>query len=115
MAQKAGRQRIQRLLAALPPLQDLLRGSLLERQTFHPASTACATCASGKGHHQWVLNVNYPGGKTRQTTLHPDQVSQARQQLANLAQVRETLEQICEFNRQHLRSERDQRRKAEHD
>src|SRR5438128_869221 len=62
------------ILAKLPPLEDLLRGSLLQRRTFHPSGVACSTCASGKGHRQWVLNVNYPGGKTRQITLHPDQL-----------------------------------------
>jgi hypothetical protein len=115
MSRRVASQRIPKLLAALPPLQDILRGSLLERHTFHPAGITCATCASGKGHHQWVLNVNYPGGKTRQITLHPDQVIQVRQQLANLVQVRETLEQICEFNQQRLRSEREQHRRGEHD
>ena len=78
-----------KLVAQLPPLDDLLRGSVLERHTFHPPAVSCATCASGKGHHQWVLNVNYPGAKNRQITLHPDQVPQVRRQLVNLDRVRE--------------------------
>lgn len=98
------------LLAKLPPLDELLRGSLLERRTFHPAGITCSTCASGKGHHQWVLNVNYPGGKTRQITLHPDQLPQVRRQIANLDCVRRILEQICERNQQRLRAERDRHR-----
>ena len=44
-----------------PNLGDILRGSLLHRKTFH--SQGCAKCARGAGHPQWVLNVNYPGGK----------------------------------------------------
>jgi hypothetical protein len=96
-----------KLLAQLPPLGDLLRGSVLERHTFHPSAVACATCASGKGHRQWVLNVNYPGAKTRQVTLHPDQVAQVRRQIANLDRVRHILEQICEMNQQQLRRQRD--------
>jgi hypothetical protein len=96
-----------KLLGQLPPLDDLLRGSLLERHTFHPSAVSCSTCASGKGHHQWVLNVNYPGAKTRQITLHPDQVAQVRRQIANLDRVRQIIEQICETNQQQLRRQRE--------
>ena len=103
------------LLAALPSLSDILRGSLLERHTFHPSSVKCATCASGKGHQQWVLNANYPGGKNRQITLHPAQLDQVRRQIANLDRIRETLEQICEGNQQQLRVQRDQLRSASDD
>ena len=101
-----------KLLAQLPLLDDLLRGSLLERHTFHSPAVACATCAGGKGHHQWVLNVNYPGAKTRQITLHPDQVDQVRRQIANLDRVRQILEQICEANQQQLRQQRERLRSA---
>jgi hypothetical protein len=102
------------LLAKLPPLHDLLRGSLLERHTFHPSDVSCKTCLSGKGHHQWVLNVNYSGAKTRQITLHPHQVDQVRRQIANLDRARQILEQICETNQQQLRQQRD-RLRSTHD
>jgi hypothetical protein len=105
-------QTARKLVAQLPPLHDVLRGSVLERHTFHPSAVSCATCASGKGHHQWVLNVNYPGAKTRQVTLHPDQVAQARRQIANLNRVRQILEQICETNQEQLRQQRDRLRSA---
>ena len=98
------------LLAALPALSDVLRGSLLERHTFHPSTVNCATCASGKGHLQWVLNVNYPSGKNRQLHLHPAQLDQVRRQIGNLDRIRETIEQICEANQQQLRAQRDELR-----
>jgi len=101
-----------RLLAQLPPLEDVLRGSLLQRHTFHPAAISCSTCHSGQGHLQWVLNVNYPGGKTRQITLHPKQIAQVRRQIANLDRVRHILEQICESNQQQLYAERKRLRSA---
>ncbi len=106
--------RTAKLLAFLPPLDALLRGSLLERHTFHPAAVSCATCASGQGHLQWVLNVNYPGAKNRQITLHPKQLPHVRRQLQNLERVRQILEQICELNQEALRKERDQLRSADH-
>jgi len=108
-------QAVRTLLTQLPPLNDLLRGSVLERRTFHPSAVSCATCASGKGHHQWVLNVNYPGAKTRQVTLHPDQVAQARRQIANLDRARQIFEQVCEMNQQQLRRQRDLLRGGAHD
>ena len=104
-----------KLLAGLPPLDAILRGSLLERHTFHPTAVSCATCARGKGHLQWVLNVNYPGAKNRQISIHPAQVPQVRQQLENLDRVRQTLEQVCEINQQRLRKDRAQRRRQDHD
>jgi hypothetical protein len=112
MTHKAASAPLKKVLAKLPPLPDLLRGSLLDRHTFHPAGVPCATCASGKGHRQWVLNVNYPGGKTRQIALHPDQLAQVRRQIANLDRVRRVLEQVCEHNQRRLRAERNRQRRA---
>lgn len=112
MTQKAASRPFLKLLGNLPPLDDLLRGSLLERCIFHPSGISCATCASGQGHRQWVLSVNYPGGKNRQITLHPDQVPQVRRQIANLDRVRRILEQLCEKNQQQLRAERSRLRSA---
>jgi uncharacterized protein DUF6788 len=111
MTRKQADNALRKLLRALPPLDELLRGSLLERHTFHPSSISCATCASGQGHLQWVLNVIYPGGQTRQISLHPDQISQVRRQIANLARTREILEQVCQLNQQLLRAERIQLRR----
>jgi len=108
MSRKKGpEQAARKLVAQLPHLHDLLRGSVLERHTFHPSAVSCATCASGKGHHQWVLNVNYPGAKTRQITLHADQVAQVRRQIANLDRVRQILERVCEINQLQLPRQRD--------
>src|SRR2546425_5473347 len=98
MNHRQAQRAIRKLLAGLPPLAEILRGSLFERHTFHPSTVACATCAKGQGHRQWVLNVNYPGGKTRQISLHADQVSQVRQYIADRDRVRQMLEQVCEVN-----------------
>ena len=104
-----------KLASSLPPLHDILRGSLLRRHTFHPSSVSCSTCVNGKGHLQWVLNVNYPGAKTRQITVHPSQVSRVRQQLRNLDRARHVLEQVCEINQRLLRAERIRLRSQDRD
>ena len=113
MARRSSPKQTDKLLARLPDLHNVLRGSLLERHTFHPAGVSCATCAGGEGHRQWVLNVNYPGAKNRQITLHPDQVDQVRRQIANLDRVRQILEQISESNQQQLRQQRDRLRSSD--
>src|SRR5436309_15863482 len=106
MAQK-GHTNLDRLLAKLPSLGDILRGSLLHRTTFH--SQGCSKCASGRGHPQWVLNVNYPGGKNRQISLHRDQLPQVRLWLKNYRQLKKTLEAISELNQRSLRAQSLQR------
>jgi hypothetical protein len=91
------------LLRDLPDLGDILRGSLLERIIRH--RQGCPKCERGEGHPVSVLAVTYPGGRTRQISLHPEQVPQVRRQLENYHRVKDTLEQICELNQESLRAE----------
>jgi len=100
-----------RLAATLSNLGGVLRGSLFERTVHH--SSGCPKCARGQGHPQWVLNVNYPGGKTRQLSLRPDQAPEVRQALDHYRQVKETLEAISELNQFLVRLDRDQSRGKE--
>jgi len=94
------------LLARVTDLGDVLRGSLLERTVHH--SSGCPKCARGEGHPLWVLNVGYPGGRTRQLSLRPDQVPQVRKALDHYREVKQTLEAISELNQQLLRLDRDE-------
>jgi len=94
-----------KLVADLANLGEVLRGSLFERTIHH--SSGGPKCARGEGHPLWVLNVGYPGGKTRQLSLRPEQVPQVRQALEHYHQVRETLEAISELNQSLLRLDRD--------
>jgi hypothetical protein len=54
----------------------------------------------------WVLNVNYPGGGTRQLSLRPEQVPQVRRALKKSRQIKQALEAISELNQKLLRLER---------
>ena len=65
-----------KVAAQLCSASEILRGSLLQRTVRH--SSGCLKCARGEGHPLWVLNVGYPGGKTRQVSLRPSQVPQVR-------------------------------------
>jgi hypothetical protein len=94
------------LAAQLSGLGQVLRGSLFERTIHH--STGCPKCARGEGHPLWVLNVGYPGSKTRQVSLRPEQVPQVRQALDRYHRVKETLEKISELNQFLLRLDREE-------
>jgi hypothetical protein len=100
-----------KLLGRLTNLGDVLRGSLLERTIHH--SSGCPKCARGEGHPLWVLNVGYPGGKTRQLSLRPDQIPHVRKALDHYRLVKDTLESISELNQQLLRLDRDESRAKE--
>lgn len=91
------------LLEGLPDLGDILRGSLLERTIRH--RQGCAKCERGEGHPVSVLAVTYPGGRTRQISLRPEQVALVRRQLDNYHRLKDGLEQICELNQEALRDE----------
>ena len=103
--ESAIRKRI-KLASALSQASAALRGSLLERTTFH--SSGCPKCARGEGHPQWVLTVNYPGAKNRQLSLRPEQVPQVRQALDRFREMKETLEAISELNQYLFRLDRDE-------
>ena len=104
-------QKRDRLAATLVHCGDALRGSLLQRTTFH--SSGCLKCARGEGHPQWVLNVNYPGAKTHQLSLRPEQIPQVRKALKRYLQAKQTLEAISELNQQLLRLDRDESRERQ--
>ena len=89
----------------------VLRGSLLQRTIHH--SSGCLKCARGEGHLLWVLTVGYPGGKTRQVSLRPEQVPQVRKSLEHYRDVKQTLEAISELNQFLLRLDREESKDQE--
>ena len=90
-----------KLAASCPSPTEILRGSLLRRRIRH--RSGCATCASGKGHLVWVLAVSYPGGRTKQISLRPEQKTMVQQWLRNYRKLKAALERICELNHHILR------------
>ena len=104
MRQKKPNLSLDSLVSSLPPLSQLLRGSLVERRTFH--SSGCSKCADGTGHPQWVVTVTYPGSKTKQVSVTTDQLPQIRRWIANYRQLKDTLEAISSLNLESLRSAR---------
>lgn len=90
------------LLRRLPPLSEILRGSLIER--YKRCGKPSCKCASGRGHGpKYYLSVSH--SKSSPTMDYVPQASQEQvtQHLANYRLVRELLDQICQVNRELLR------------
>jgi len=96
------RKRRQALLRQLPPLQAILRGSLIER--YKRCGKPGCKCADGPGHGpKYYLSVSYPGLRPQMDYVPQESYPQTTELLANYHRAREILEQICEINRELLR------------
>jgi hypothetical protein len=93
----------QRIAATLPAVEEVLRGSLIERTIFH--RKGCSRCAKGEGHKVWVLTVTYPGGRNRQFSIRSERLDTVRRWLDNYQEWKQKMEQICELNHAWLRTE----------
>ncbi len=103
MKHKEALRRREKLASSLPPVTEILRGSLLERTLHH--KRGCPKCDGGGGHPVLVLTIGYPGGVTRQFSLRPEMKAQVQQWLRNYQQLKAKLEEICEVNHALLRPE----------
>lgn len=104
------RQRRQGLVKLLPPLGEVLRGSLVER--YVTCGNPSCKCARGERHGPvWYLTVTLGPGRTTGATIPPERVDQVRQRLDNFQKIKEQLERISEINRELLRRELQRGRK----
>lgn len=104
MRKPSDRQR--RLVSNLPPLEEVLRGSVFVR-TLRCGKPSCR-CARGEGHRATYLSVTLPGGSTEQISLPPHLVPLAKRWVANYRKWSKTLEKASDTNRQALRKLREQ-------
>jgi hypothetical protein len=96
------RHRRQAILRQLPPLDRILRGSLIER--FKPCGNPGCRCAHGPGHGpKYYLSVTPPSGRPQMDYVPLDYYEEIKKFLANYRSAREMLEEICEINRELLR------------
>lgn len=100
-------KRRQRLLGKLPPLDEVMRGSLIERRV-RCGKSSCR-CANGELHEAVYLSVTHRGGRTEQISVPRELVAQVRQAIAIYDQWWEVLEQVSAVNRELLRQRRTRR------
>jgi hypothetical protein len=96
------RKRRHALLRKLPPLDAILRGSLIER--YKRCGKPGGKCAEGPGHGpKYYLSVSFPGERAQMDYVPQDNVDATRALVANFREVRTTLEEVCAINRELLR------------
>jgi len=96
------RKRRRRLLGQLPPLEQLLRGSLIER--YKRCGRPGCHCANGPGHGpKFYLSISVSGEQPRMDYVPNAACAEARQYLANFHKVRQVLNEICAINAELLR------------
>ena len=96
------RKQRKQLLHQLPPLDRLLRGSLIKR--YKPCGKAGCKCARGPGHGpKYYLSVSYSGKHPEMDYVPQDSQRQVTEALAHYHRFREIVEEICQINRELLR------------
>lgn len=88
----------------LPPLEEVLRGSVFTRH-LRCGKPTCQ-CARGALHRAVYLSVSFGGGRTVQVSLPPAGVATARRWVANYHAWWRAIETVSEINRELLRRRR---------
>jgi hypothetical protein len=105
------RQRRKGLAQQLPPVTEILRGSLVER--YVTCGNPACKCARGERHGPvWYLTVTLGRGRTTGGIIPADKVAQVRGWIENYHAVRDRLEKISEINRELLRRDRQAKRRG---
>lgn len=93
-------ERRTRILAALPPFVELVRGSVFER-SIRCGKPSCR-CASGSGHPVTYLGTTFAGGRTQQITVPRHLVPAVRRWVANYLRWWRAIERVSAINRRLL-------------
>jgi len=108
------RNRRQGLAKVLPPLGEVLRGSLMER--YMTCGNPDCKCARGERHGPvWYLSVTLDQSHRSGRTVPPEQVDQVRRWIENYHQVKERLEKISDINRELLRRQKSKNKPKKRD
>ena len=110
LSELALHRRRQGLAKLVPPLAEILRGSLLER--YVTCGNPSCKCARGERHGPvWYLTVTLGRGRTTGSIIAQENLPQVRSWIENYHQLKDRLEKISAINRELLRRQRQQRRK----
>jgi hypothetical protein len=111
LSELALRQRRQGL-EKLPPVAQILRGSLMER--YVTCGNPSCKCARGEKHGpSWYLSVTLGPGRTTGSVIPDEKVDEVRGWIENYHKLKDQLEKISDINRELLRRERLQQRTRE--
>jgi hypothetical protein len=104
------RERRKGLAQQLPPVTEILRGSLVER--YVTCGNPACKCAKGERHGPiWYLTVTLGPGRTTGGIVPEEEVAEVRGWIENYHKVKDHLEKISDINRELLRRQRARHRK----
>jgi hypothetical protein len=89
-----------RVRQTLPPLEEVLRGTLLHREIR--CGKATCHCATGPGHPLTCVTVTFAKGRTQQVTVPPEWRTTVRRWIANYQRYWQAIEAISAINRRLL-------------
>jgi hypothetical protein len=96
------RRRRRRLVHDLPPIEHVLRGTLVE--TYRRCGRPNCHCVNGPGHGpKRYLSISQPGGRPRRDYVPNGIHVQVAQSIANFRKLRAMLDEICTINAELLR------------
>lgn len=96
------RRRRRKLIRDLPPLEQLMRGSLIER--FKRCGRPGCHCADSRGHGpKTYLSVSVSGERPQMDYVPNDRAADVRTMVENFNTVRAILNEICAINTELLR------------
>ena len=99
------RRRRAALTRLVPPLRDILRGSLTER--YLTCGKPDCKCARGERHGPvWYLSVSLDPSHRTGMTVPPAQLVQVQRGIESYRRVKEHLEKISDINRELRRREK---------
>jgi len=99
------RERRDGLMKLLPPLREVLRGSLTER--YLTCGKPDCKCARGQRHGPvWYFSVSLDQSHRTGSTVPSHQVAQVRRGIESYHRVKEHFEKISNINRELLRRDR---------
>ncbi len=96
------RRRRATLMRQLPPQEEMLRGSLIER--YKRCGKPGCKCATGRGHGpKFYLSVSRAGARPQMQYVPVDYHDDVAQWLDNYRHCRRIFDEICEINFELLR------------
>jgi hypothetical protein len=96
------RSRRKKLVERLPPLELLLRGSVIER--YKRCGHGGCHCQRGRGHGpKFYLSVSYPKSRPRMVYVPWSYLESVQESLAHYAGAGEVLKEVCAINLELLR------------
>ena len=100
------RKRRRRLVSNLPPIEQVLRGTLVE--SYKRCGRPNCHCVDGPGHGpKRYLSISQPGGRPRRDYVPNGVHVQVAELIDNFRKMREMLNEICAINAELLRRRED--------